>query len=85
VDGKRREGEDQAMTRERVNQFKRLEGRRVSLALRDGSRIDDCQLISTGRNGVSSLWLCTSGRDIFVTLDNVVEVWEAVAGRSRAA
>ena len=70
------------MTSERFHPF---EGRRVSVALRSGSRIDDCLLISTGRNGVSSLWLFTSGRDIFVALDDVVEVWEAVGGRSRAA
>jgi hypothetical protein len=73
------------MTIGRVNQFRWLEGRRVSLALKDGSRIDDCQLISAGRHGVSSLWLFASGKDIFVTLDSVVEVWEAVGGRSRAA
>jgi hypothetical protein len=73
------------MTIGRVNQFRWLEGRRVSLALKDGSRIDDCQLISAGRNGVSSLWLFTNGRDLFVALDNVVEAWEAVGGRSRAA
>jgi hypothetical protein len=73
------------MTRERVNQFRWLEGRRVSLALRDGSRIDDCQLISAGRHGVSSLWLFSNGRDIFVTLDSVVEMWETVGGKSWAA
>jgi hypothetical protein len=73
------------MTGERVNQFRGLEGRRVSLALTDGSRIDDCQLISAGRSGVSSLWLFTNGRDVFVAFDNVVELWEAVGGRSRAA
>jgi hypothetical protein len=73
------------MTIGRLNQFRWLEGRRVSLALKDGSRIDDCQLISAGRNGVSSLWLFATGRDIFVALDNVVEMWEAVGGKSRAA
>jgi hypothetical protein len=76
---------DGGMTGERVNQFRWLEGRQVSLALTDGSRIDDCQLISAGRSGVSSLWLFTNGTDVFVALDNVVEVWEAVGGRSRAA
>jgi hypothetical protein len=73
------------MTGKRVNQFRRLEGRRVSLALTDGSRIDDCQLISAGRHAVSSLWLFSNGRDIFVALDNVVEMWETVGGKSWAA
>ena len=53
-----------------------LEGRRVSVALVDGSRLDDCDLVSAGRHGVDSLWLVADGVDRFVALADVAEVWE---------
>jgi hypothetical protein len=53
-----------------------LEGRRVSVALKDGSRIDDCELVSSGRKGVTKLWLYTNGQDVFVPHREVVDVWE---------
>ena len=53
-----------------------LEGRRVGMALSDGTRIDDCQLVSGG-HGVRRLWVYTNGQDIFVPCEEVVEVWEA--------
>ncbi|MCU1378935.1 MAG: hypothetical protein JWN29_1918 [Acidimicrobiales bacterium] len=56
-----------------------LEGRQVSVALRDGLRIDDCQLVSAGRSQVSSLWLFTDGVDTFVAIDDVIDIWEAAA------
>jgi hypothetical protein len=55
------------------------EGRRVSVALADGSRIDDCQLVSAGRNGARTLWLFTNGADMFVALTDVTDVWEQAA------
>lgn len=64
---------------------KSLEGRRVSLALRDGSRIDDCHLISAGGHRARSLWLFTNGVDAFVSLDDVVDLWDAAARCSRVA
>ena len=64
--------------------LRQLEGRQVSVALADGSRIDDCQLVSAGRYGAASLWLFTNGADLFVALENVTAVWEA-GGRFRAA
>jgi hypothetical protein len=64
---------------------KSLEGRRVSLALRDGSRIDDGRLISAGRHRTRSLCLFTNGEDTFVALDDVVDIWEATTQCSRAA
>lgn len=54
-----------------------LEGREVSVALDDGSRIDGCQLVSAGRPGVGTLWVFVNGADRFVPLQRVVEVWEA--------
>ena len=67
------------MTKERLSQLKPLEGRRVSLALPNGSRIDDSQLISTGQNRVGNLWLFSNGNDTFVPVDDVIEVWEVVS------
>lgn len=63
-------------TRDR-SQLAELEGRQVSVALDDGSRLDDCQLMSAGRKGAPSLWLVAGGDDVFVPLERVIEVWEA--------
>jgi hypothetical protein len=52
-----------------------LEGRRVSVALADGSRIDDCELVSG--HGAHSLWLYSNGADTFVALGHVTDLWEA--------
>ena len=54
-----------------------LEGRQVSVALSNGSRIDDCQLVSAPRAGAPKLWLFSNGDDVFVTLADVVDIWEA--------
>ena len=70
-----------------------IEGRQVNVALRDGTRIDDCNLVSSGRNCVDNLWLCTNGEDVIVALEDVIDVWEtdnnrpheSVASWSRSA
>ncbi|MGH9022888.1 MAG: hypothetical protein ACRDV9_07295 [Acidimicrobiia bacterium] len=59
-----------------VRLINRLEGRRVGISLADGSRIDDCQLISAGYRGLENLWLYTNGADRFVPLAEVTDVWE---------
>jgi len=56
--------------------LRQWEGRQVSVALTDGSRIDDCQLVSVGRTA-GTLWLFTNGADLFVALDDVTAIWEA--------
>ncbi|MGH9035420.1 MAG: hypothetical protein ACRD0O_06620 [Acidimicrobiia bacterium] len=61
-----------------------LEGQQVSVALRNGSRIDDCQLVSAGRATTSTLWLFTNGADLFVSLGDVIDVWEAPAAHQAA-
>ena len=53
-----------------------LEGRRVSVALADGSRLDDCELVSTG-HGAGTLWLFVNGDDVFVPVVDVTDAWEA--------
>jgi hypothetical protein len=65
------------MTVERaVHLIGHLEGRRVSLSLADGSRIDDCELVSAG-HGAGTLWLYGNGGDIFVPVAEVTDAWEA--------
>ena len=61
-----------------------LEGHQVSVALRDGSRIDDCQLVAAPRAGTVTLWLFSNGCDVFVPARDVTDVWE-VACTARAA
>jgi hypothetical protein len=53
-----------------------LEGHRVSIALADGTRIDDCALISAGRRGDGRLWLYCNGADTFVPLSEITDLWE---------
>lgn len=65
------------MTLERVTSLiGHLEGRRVSLALIDGSRLDDCELVSAG-HGTNTLWLFVNGGDVFVPVTKVTDAWEA--------
>jgi hypothetical protein len=65
------------MTVNRMSALRALEGRRVGVAVRGGTRIDDCQLVSAGRGRSRSLWLYTDGADTFVAIDDVVDLWEA--------
>jgi hypothetical protein len=65
------------MTVERVTSLiGHLEGRRISLALVDGSRLDDCELVSAG-HGAATLWLFLNGNDVFVPVSDVTDAWEA--------
>lgn len=59
--------------------FRSLEGRRVGLVLTDGSRIDNCELISLARTGLRTLWLLIDGIDVFVPAAAVETIWEATA------
>ena len=54
-----------------------FEGRHVNISLRNGCRIDNCQLVSSGRTYVPHLWLYANGADTFVPLDEVVDMWAA--------
>jgi hypothetical protein len=73
------------MRHDQLTQVRFLEGRQVSLALRDGSRIDDCQLVSAGRQKVGTLWVFTNGADAFIPLPEILDVWESRAVGRRAA
>jgi hypothetical protein len=57
--------------------LRQLEGRQVSLAPADGSRLDAVTLVSAGRERPPTLWLCSAGSDLsFVTGDAVLGAWE---------
>lgn len=58
-----------------------LEGRHVGVALVDGSRLDDGELVSAGHAGAQSLWLYSNGADTFVTILDVIDVWEVRPSR----
>ena len=63
--------------------FQPYEGRQVCVALRNGSRIDDCQLVSAGRISTETLWLFSNGLDVFVPIRQVLDLWEApLSGRA---
>lgn len=61
------------MTAEQRKGLRALEGRLVNLALANGSRLDDVALVSAGK---STMWVFTSGEDVFVPVDTVVDAWE---------
>jgi hypothetical protein len=60
------------MTVEKRRELHRFEGSSVSLALVDGSRLDDVNLISA-RGG--KLWIFHRGEDVFVPVSLVVDAW----------
>ena len=64
------------MTNEQVTKLRSLEGLHVSVALKGGSRVDDCQLVSAGYRHAGRMWLFSNGADLFVPLADVVDVWE---------
>ena len=70
------------MTADQKRGLRGLEGHRVHLALVDGSRIDDADLVSARG---TTLWLFTTGEDVFVRADDVVEIWETPLLRPTAA
>jgi hypothetical protein len=65
-------------------QLRELQGRRVSLALFGGDRIDDAQLISAGRPGLRTVWVFTNGSDTFLPVGDIIDVWEAEPDRLSA-
>jgi hypothetical protein len=56
--------------------MRKLEGRRVHVALADGSVMGPVPLVLARRN---TLWVVRDGEDTFVPLDRVVRVWDAPA------
>jgi hypothetical protein len=65
--------------------LRELEGREVSLALADGSRLDAVTLISAGGGRTPTVWLFAQGIDVFLPRWSVVAVWEARPSPARQA
>ena len=59
-----------------LRSLRHLEGRHVGVALADGSRLDDCELVSAARRGNATLWFVDGGTDRFVAVDDIVDLWE---------
>jgi hypothetical protein len=59
-----------------LRSFRHLEGHHVSVALTDGSRLDDCELVSAGRGATASIWLHDGIDDRILSASDVVELWE---------
>jgi len=64
------------MSRDGTPPLRALEGRRVTLAFGDGSRIDDCRLISASRPGTDTVWIFADGIDVFLPVSIIVDCWE---------
>jgi hypothetical protein len=61
-----------------LSTIRRLEGRHVGVQLADGSRIDDCELVSAARRAHGTLWLLVGDDDRILPLDDVENLWERV-------
>lgn len=64
------------MTAQKRRELHRFEGSSISLALADGSRLDDVNLVSAG--GVK-LWIFAGGEDRFVPVAHVIDAWQSEA------
>ena len=64
------------MTAEKRRELRRFEGSCVNLALADGSRLDDVNLVSA--RGMK-LWIFDGGEDRFVPVATVIDAWPSSA------
>jgi hypothetical protein len=76
---------ERTMVEIRKRHLRLIEGQQVNVALRDGRRIDDCNLVSAGRSRANSLWLFVNGQDVFVAHDDVIDIWSEHGDRPWAA
>ncbi len=73
------------MTQEQMTAIRSLEGHEVSIALRDGSRIDAAALVSASRPGRPTVWVFANGTDVFIPASDVREIWETASSRHQPA
>ncbi len=71
--------------RQTIHELRAFEGQQICVALSDGSRIDDCALVSAGRAGTDTAWVFVNGADVFLRIADVVAVWEAARPARSAA
>jgi hypothetical protein len=63
-----------------TTKLRALEGQRVKITLRDGSCLDDYEVVAAPRSRVRTLWLFGRGVDVFVAAD---EIYAADGDQSR--
>ena len=68
---------DGVHTPRQMHRFAHLMGRRVSVALAGGHRLDDCLLVSAPANRTETVWVYTRGEDHFLPRDTVIDIWES--------
>ena len=54
-----------------TTKLRALEGQRVKVTLRDGSCLNDYEVVSAPRARVHTLWLFGRGVDVFVAADDI--------------
>jgi hypothetical protein len=79
------DGKDGTMSSIQRQQACGLQGQTVSVALADGSRIDEATLVSVGRWRTGMLWLYSNGADVFVPFADIVDLWRPATYPARAA
>jgi len=52
------------------------EGRRVCLSLVDGTRIDECQVVSVAPTSRGTAWVYVNGDDAFIPIGDIRDAWE---------
>jgi hypothetical protein len=46
----------------------------VSIALRNGTVLSDCVVVSVGRGNVQTLWVFSEDADVFIPRDDVIAI-----------
>ena len=56
----------------------------MSLSLADGTRFDECQLVSVAPSGLNTVWVYADSEDVFLPLREIRGAWEVrpVSGRT---
>jgi hypothetical protein len=55
-------------------ELRAAEGQRVTVALTDGSLLDDCVVVSAGRLWARSVWLVKGDTDVFSTPEEIADI-----------
>jgi hypothetical protein len=61
-----------------------FEGRLVSIALRNGTVLSDCLVVSVGRGTVQTLWVFTEDVDMFVPRGDVIAIEQSTQAAAAA-
>ena len=73
------------MTYDSLAELVSLEGRTVGPAGADGSRIDECQLVSAATPRTDTVWVVVNGTDRFLPRVDIIDVGEVFPGHPLAA